>query len=188
MLFIQFSVGILWTVEWVLIVLVVGLVGLLGSILFTTLIYVLINALIDGLQVQPVDSLVHPNQGIHRSLTNGLLGWCVYGLICVLIGLGIGLMSDLMAGLTGGLAVGFGFGFRYGWWAVIQHYLLRLCLWRQGSMPLNYVRWLNTVCNLLLLQRAGNQYEFRHALLRDYLAHQTCSDGVALSTPPHTAE
>ena len=57
-----------------------------------------------------------------------------------------------------------------GWLACLRHYLLRWLLWFDGSIPWNYVRFLDYAVERLLLRKAGGGYIFMHRLLLDYLA------------------
>jgi energy-coupling factor transporter ATP-binding protein EcfA2 len=160
--------------------LVWGLVaGLIGG-LAAGLIGGLVVGLGGGFEEKPRDFSVqqtnYSNQGIHQSLCNGLvsglIGMLVGGLIS---GFSIWLFGGMDMGLRVGTIIGVGIGLLGGllggWIAALQHYTLRLVFWRQGKMPLNYVRFLNYAADLLLLERDGGIYRFRHPLLQDYFAN-----------------
>jgi tetratricopeptide (TPR) repeat protein/GTPase SAR1 family protein len=142
---------------------------------------------------QPVDVVTTsaPNQAIRRSLLNGFIVWVAGGLISgVLAGLffvlllvpflilGTELVVEPVSVLLTVLPAALGFGFissllgalAYGWGAAIQHYFLRLLLWREGVIPLNYIHFLCLCDDALLLQRDGAIFRFRHPLLQNYFA------------------
>jgi len=57
------------------------------------------------------------------------------------------------------------FGLIFGSLACIQHYVLRIILWRNGFAPLNYVRFLNCAVGRIFLRKVGGGYIFVHRLL-----------------------
>ncbi|WP_339137630.1 MAG: NACHT domain-containing protein [Candidatus Electrothrix sp. GW3-4] len=67
---------------------------------------------------------------------------------------------------------GIGSFFLLGTNEVLQHYLLRLCLWQEKQLPLRLVPWLAAVHQRKVLQRAGGSYHFLHKQLQEYLAKQ----------------
>ena len=71
------------------------------------------------------------------------------------------LVGGLLGGHVGGLIAGF---------ACIQHFTLRFILWRNGSIPWNYARFLNYATDRMFLQRVGGRYRFIHDLLREHFA------------------
>jgi hypothetical protein len=123
-----------------------------------------------------------PNQGIHRSagraLRVGLFFWLPYLLIFApasvhYIALGFGLVGALA----------------YGGYACLSHLALRLVLWRDGAMPLNYVRFLDYATERVFLIRAGGGYIFVHRLLQEYFAGLAAGaqrDLTRASGPPAT--
>ena len=143
-----------------------------------------------------------PNQGIRRSALNGL----VFGFVStVVVGLVVGLsvvlqtylnglagygpsivLSDvpsavlnieLPTGILVGLSAGLMVGLLNGGLASLRHYVLRFLLWRSGSMPWNYPRFLDTAYDQILLRKVGGGYIFLHRLLLDYFADlETGSD------------
>ena len=58
----------------------------------------------------------------------------------------------------------------YGGRACVQHYVLRIMLWRNGSAPLNYVRFLDYAAERIFLRKVGGGYIFVHRLLLEYFA------------------
>jgi hypothetical protein len=130
---------------------------------------------------------LQPNQGIRNSIRYslffglffgvafGLLFGLIYGPILFLI-LGDAYRSSfpansgLIYGLSDGMIVGSFFWLLSGGIACVQHTLLRLLLWRRGSIPWNYVHFLNYASDLGLLHRIGGGYIFFHRLLQEYFA------------------
>lgn len=114
------------------------------------------------------------NQGIKQSAiisgvvapTLGLLVGGVAGLLAGYISSpSYGWLAGLVAGLVSCLAIAL-----YPGLACIQHFMLRLLLYRSGAIPWNYARFLNYATSRLLLQRWGGRYQFRHDLLQDHFA------------------
>jgi hypothetical protein len=58
-----------------------------------------------------------------------------------------------------------------GGFAVLQHYLLRLMLWRRG-LPWNWSRFLDYAAERIFLQKVGGGYQFIHRYLQEYFASQ----------------
>jgi len=50
------------------------------------------------------------------------------------------------------------------------HFSLRLILYRNGSIPWNYARFLDYCTKRLFLQRVGGRYRFIHRLLQEHFA------------------
>ncbi|MGK7900736.1 MAG: NACHT domain-containing protein [Hormoscilla sp.] len=114
------------------------------------------------------------NQGIKQSAiisgvvapTVGLLVGGIAGLLTGYIsGPSHGWLAGLVVGLVSCLAIAL-----YPGLACIQHFMLRLLLYRSGAIPWNYARFLNYATSRLLLQRWGGRYQFRHDLLQDHFA------------------
>ena len=125
----------------------------------------LMGELIEELDISEIKSILEiesknfANQGIWNSLKNGL----IVGLIFGLVGLMYGLNYGLIFGLIGGLG------------SVIQHFTLRLILYRNCSIPWNYAKFLEHAANLRFIQRVGGRYRFMHDLLRKYFAQMPSS-------------
>ena len=68
----------------------------------------------------------------------------------------------LMIGLAAATAHGFN--------DLFKHLTLRLLLWAQHSVPLNYARLLDAATDAVLLQKVGGGYTFRHRLLQEHFA------------------
>ena len=124
---------------------------------------------------------VVPNQGIRRSARNslvlGLISTAIVWLVCGLsIGLSEGLSyryrlsAVLSFGLIIGLSAGLLAGLLNGGLACLRHYVLRFLLWRAGSVPWNYPRFLDYAAERILLRKVGGGYIFVHRLLLEYFA------------------
>lgn len=167
---------------------IAGLAG--GLALWIALICVigLVGGLVGGLSPMqmPERVLLSPNEGIWRSGRRGLIAVLLFA---VIVGLGAGLIVSLFGtslqnavyGLIFGLILGSGAGLifglafnlvggRTGIAAFLQHFVLRLFLWRLGLLPWHLVAFLDELTARLLLRKVGGSYIFVHRLLRDVLA------------------
>lgn len=150
----------------------------------------LVGGLVGGLSpTQMPDRIsLSPNEGIWRSGRRGLIAVLLFilivgftsGLLVNLLGASLdmlvdGLILGLIFGALGGLVLGLAFnrvGGRTGIAAFLQHFVLRLFLWRLGLLPWHLVAFLDEATERLLLRRVGGSYMFVHRLLRDMLATQ----------------
>ena len=122
--------------------------------------------------------------GLRFGLLGGLLGGLIFGLIGGLI---FGPVEGLIFGLSVGLSFGLSFGLRtgpeeLGGRTVIQHYILRYLLARQGVLPYPFsarklVAYLDAMTARMLLRRVGGGWVFIHRYLLEHLA--------ALYNPEH---
>ena len=123
-----------------------------------------IYALLRGLTAPTIESGSIPNQGIWQSAKNALifflLGATGLGLVAFILGLPI--LSGAITGLLFGV---FGAG-----QACIKHFALRVVLYCNGYIPLNYARFLNWATEHILLQKVGGGYIFIHRLLLEHFA------------------
>ena len=138
--------------------------------------------------------LVRPNEGIRRSARNSLFAGCLFGAIG---GLASGLAFGLVGRLAGWPILGTGFAIVLGMVfalqfamirggiACIEHYLLRWRLWRLGSLPWQYVRFLDYATERILLRKVGGGYMFAHRLLLEYFAALPTRGEVPTSTKGH---
>jgi eukaryotic-like serine/threonine-protein kinase len=120
--------------------------------LVTVLVVGLVGGLVGGLVTGLVGGLVG---GIGGGLVGGLLG-----------GLSVGLVIGLVTGLVGGLGGRLYAGGR----ACLMHLALRLLLVRSGSIPWNYVKFLDYATERILLRKVGAGYTFIHRMLLEYFA------------------
>ncbi|NTV68236.1 MAG: hypothetical protein HGB06_11310, partial [Chlorobaculum sp.] len=112
-----------------------------------------------------------PNEGVHRSLNKAIFFVFLLGGFSVLVfGLIFVTFDALNEGLFLGLFVGLLAGMELGGYAVIQHYVLRLLLWREGFAPLRYVHFLDHAADLLFLRKVGGGYIFVHRMIMEHFA------------------
>jgi hypothetical protein len=133
-----------------------------------------------------------PNQGIRRSLYNsaimGIISSAIIGIVTILtdcplywfgswlgqgipssapdFGLNYWLFCGLLAGVFGGILACIVMGGR----TTLQHYVIRLLLWRSHTFPLRVAQFLDDATARFLLRRVGGGYQFTHRLLLDHLA------------------
>ncbi len=158
-----------------------GLISALGlgqiPILILVLILVLMPVLSDGIKIANIATKTIPNQGIYRTVWNAGIMGLITGLI---LGLILGLIA-VIYGEKGVLSFGLGIGLILGVIAVtvgsskacIQHLTLRLILYRNGSIPWNYARFLDYASDRIFLQKVGGGYIFIHRLLLEHFAQRS---------------
>lgn len=169
-------------------ILIAGLVGLLVEDLamegleFLNLLIVsglasgLVGVLMAGMYSVPIVTKRHPNQGIKSAARNS-------SVLCTLCGVIGGLIGGITGGLEGGITGGrtgiysgvitlllFGESFGGGLEVVIQHFVLRAFLIRNGSAPKNYALFLKHAVKHRLIQKTGGRYRFIHDLLRKHFS------------------
>ncbi|NEU80970.1 NACHT domain-containing protein [Nostoc sp. UIC 10630] len=157
------------------IAIVIGATNKLVGVTTVLIILLLFTGLSVGFYASEVQEKKIPNQGIWKSLRYAVISGLITGLIGSLI-LGIG--GWLINGLTFGLKIGLGtffigglyLGLTFGGLTCIQHFTLRLILYRNGYIPWNYARFLDYCTERLFLQRVGGRYRFIHKLLQDHFA------------------
>ena len=155
--------------------LVFGLVNGLVVGLVSWLVVGLVFSLVKGLSVGEIETRDIPNQGIHRSAWNALGGGLGFGLVGGLVGglayrLFSGLVGGLVFGLFSGLVGGLVVGLNTGGQACLKHLVLRLLLVRSGSIPWDYVKFLDYAAERILLRKVGGGYIFIHRMLLEYFA------------------
>ncbi|KAM3100244.1 hypothetical protein ACKFKG_01685 [Phormidesmis sp. 146-35] len=146
--------------------------------------------LVIGLIIGPIGGLIgaskseiatrtRPNQGMFSCAKNVIL---ITGVSLVLALLIQGFLSHFISQvlskaetarvLASSLACLIWFSFQAGGGqACIQHFSLRLILFRTRAIPWNYARFLNYATERMFLQRIGGRYRFMHKLLQDHLAN-----------------
>jgi hypothetical protein len=125
--------------------------------------------------LQPGDWLRRSSHRWHYRVIFGLIYGLILGLIFALI---CGLTWDLIYGLILGLILGLLYGldpilFVFLWGggqACIQHFVLRLVLYRAGQIPWNFVSFFQQTEERLLIQRTGGSYIFIHRYLQEHFA------------------
>lgn len=152
-----------------------GLESGLVSALFSYLYLQLWRSLEAGLSSGLLDEheLIRPNEGIWRSARNSTFVALFAGLVIAFwvwffsrLGFYFFFSNALLTGLATGLVVWLPSGGD----AWIGHFILRLFLWYDGSVPWNYSRFLDYAAERILLRKVGGGYIFIHRLLLDYFA------------------
>ena len=187
---------VFWLHTAVIIGLTVGLVGGLG--------YGLAVGLVAGLSFGEIETRALPNEGIHRSARQAVVVGLLSGVFITLaLGLAAGLAGGLIfglidgpaGGLVFGLILGTGLGAAFGLFggcfaglkagggAFIKHFVLRLWLIRSGSIPLNYVKFLDFAADRMLLRKVGGGYMFIHRMLLEWFAERCVKPGESAQMP-----
>jgi hypothetical protein len=123
----------------------------------------------------PVETITAPNQGIHKALRNAAILACTIGPIGMLaawryahgnpyefamLAISLGLIAAMLGGQRSGQVL-------------IQHFVLRVILWRNRCIPWNYARFLEFAVQRMFLRRAGGGYLFLHRSFMEHLAEKT---------------
>ncbi|MEO1184201.1 MAG: hypothetical protein AAFX46_05565 [Cyanobacteria bacterium J06636_27] len=133
----------------------------------------LIIALLSGINETELPNKQYANQAIKKSAKNILSISFIGSPILILfisiirpITLTINTFSLILCGLglTTLLSIGFA-GI-----PVIQHFLLRLILWKNGSIPWNYARFLKYADERKLINQVGGRFTFIHDKLQEHFA------------------
>ena len=186
--------------------LIVGLIAGLIVGLITGGSYWLLVGLFQGISTANLleEQRAVPNQGIQRSIRNGLLlglisagiGSLLGGLFITLIiavpnelfrhvlVVGYGMSYGPLFGLAVGLLVVLLMG-GLAWW---RHWVLRILLWRDGNLSWHTVQMLDETTRHILLRKAGGGYRFIHDLFRDYLASSDTSPTASSTAWPSSDE
>jgi eukaryotic-like serine/threonine-protein kinase len=131
--------------------------------------------LIEGLTVGEIEARVAPNQGIRRSASNALkvgIGmWIIGGwMLTIVLWLRWDAFWSLNVGLGGGFVLILIGGLLYGGLACLQHAVLRFILWRNATLPLRLVPFLDYCADRIFLRKVGGGYIFVHRLLMEHFA------------------
>ena len=158
--------------------LLVGLVGIpIGGLVYGSIIGIaggFLGGLVGGFRGPNIQKTIKPNQSIWKSAQHALVLCISFGMIggClnVLITIKYGLNEAIIIGLLGGLGYGVLAGLIGGGTACLQHFSLRLMLYRIGYVPWNYAHFLDYATERLFLQKVGGGYIFMHRTLLEYFA------------------
>jgi transcriptional regulator with XRE-family HTH domain len=124
------------------------------------------------------------NEGIRRAWRNALFAACLFGPIGGLTSGGTSALAFALAGVPGWLILGAGLAFvltiacsyqifmLFGGIALIEHYVLRWCLWRKGLLPWKSIAFCNHAVERVFLNRWGRGYKFIHTLLEEHFANR----------------
>jgi hypothetical protein len=146
--------------------------GLAGGLFFT-----LRSELSQGQLTERL--MLSPNEGIRRSIKNGLLigllSGLLFGVAMLPVSLGrqdINIEPRIEMSIELGFAMCFVLMFMMirGLGAAVQHYVLRFWLARSSIFPWRAIPFLEDATARILLQRVDGGYSFIHHLLLDYCA------------------
>jgi hypothetical protein len=154
------------------------------------LLWLLLGGFYTGLagDLMPEGGRITPNEGMHRSVRNGLLvGLAASGIAWVTVVAGAatagGSSFAIRAAGTYALFDGISWmvlgGLLYGGAAWLQHATIRVLMALEGSLPLRAVEFLEDAESRALLRRSGGGYVFVHDLFRDHLASTAGGSGPA---------
>ncbi len=151
--------------------------GMGGVVLLSGLLYFSLSS---GVQNKTLDKRerIVPNQGIWRSACKGLY-FCLltgaFAFICawLIISSVAGMAMGWLCALTAGFLCGIVKGWFSDWRACMRHLGLRVLLWRAGSIPRNYIRFLDYAVERIFLRKTGGGYIFIHRQLLEYFARLT---------------
>jgi hypothetical protein len=161
---------------------VLGLVGVLDSVLVGGVLLGLGVALVDwldcGFQIRSVTDQSATSRSIRRSMQGGLAIALPAGIMTLF---GYGVSRFYIHGASNGLEVFLAFMYvgifvtiplalLNGGQVAFRHYITRFFLWRLQVAPLRYERFLNEATERLFLIRHGGSYEFLHITFRNYMA------------------
>ena len=123
--------------------------------------------LLGGVSGKRTEAQNRPNEGIRIAAKNGAMA---FALVALPIGVITAVTVNLPSGLYTGLMIGLAAATAHGFNDLFKHLTLRLLLWAQHSVPLNYARLLDAATDAVLLQKVGGGYTFRHRLLQEHFA------------------
>lgn len=144
---------------------------------YEIIIFILVGVSLGGFRIRK-DSIdpkqAKPNEGIKRSLRYTVITFCSlvfagifvvwvmdfsfqWNPVLICLGLAVGLLGGLGANESSGVVC-------------IQHYTLRLMLYRKNYIPLDYVSFLDYASDRIFLQKVGGGYIFVHRMLLEHFA------------------
>ncbi|HSH04824.1 MAG TPA: protein kinase [Anaerolineae bacterium] len=130
---------------------------------------------IGGIRRDRIDTRTYPNQGVWLGIRNGTLVSLTIGAIFYIYFWLFSPYYDLSSDyfrpfMTLAVIVGTFIGYAG---SFLEHFLLRILLWRQKAIPWQYISFLEQAVNLGFLRKVGGGYIFMHRLLQEYFAQQT---------------
>ncbi|NET67481.1 MAG: NACHT domain-containing protein [Moorea sp. SIO1G6] len=160
-----------------LILLIYGRIEVLNEVLIILLIILLILVLLGSLlqlREEEVKTRNKPNQGIKESAKNTVIISIIIFTVTLLSLVLLTLVSpqniEPVSMLICASGMAMLFGFLVAGIPVIQHFVLRLILWRSGSIPWDYAHFLSYATERRLIKQVGGRYRFIHDLLREHFA------------------
>jgi NACHT domain len=152
---------------------IVGLIiGLTFSLIFC-LYYGSLSLLIHDIQIR-----TRPNQGIRNSMRNTRIISTISVFLMLLLYIIFACFLPMLVSqrwttyiITGVLPQPFITSFIYGGGlACVQHFTLRLVLYRANRIPWNFVEFFNQAEDRLFMKRSGGSYSFIHRYLQEHFA------------------
>jgi hypothetical protein len=139
-----------------------------------------------GVVQKEIDTGTSPNEGIVRSLRNGVVYGSFFGIgacfaVMIVLSPIFWSIGDKSFVAQAALAVSVGAGvvgcLLHGGSAVVKHVVVRCLLALERSAPLRYAKFLNFACDRILLRRRGNGFRFQHDLFLKHFASQSAPSG-----------
>lgn len=127
----------------------------------------LLSVLLGGLRGNRLPTTHTPNQGIRLSGRSAL---AAASLFAIIMSLATTIFWGSTFGVLAGLVAAWIAGALYGAGSVINHFLLRLWLFRLGRLPRHYPAFLDEAANRVILNKVGGGYMFIHRLLQEHFA------------------
>lgn len=117
----------------------------------------------------------YPNKGIFRTLLTTIamtiLSILCWFLVLIFLDLKTGREADIINVITQSVKLGLLSRLTSeGGNALVQHFSLRLVLYRRGRMPWNYAKFLTEASQTGILKQSGGSFRFYHDKLREHLA------------------
>jgi Na+/proline symporter len=163
--------------------------GLINALVLSLIFEVLggvISGFVDGIAGQRITETTKPNQGIQQAVVNSVIMFVfvsVFFAACLLLFFALLSLypNQYVANLPPALrtpifalnilfSIGALLGFLVFGKTFIKHLILRILLWFEKSVPLNYSRFLNYAVDCIFLKRVGGGYIFVHRLLLNHFA------------------
>jgi eukaryotic-like serine/threonine-protein kinase len=163
--------------------------GLINALVLSLIFEVLggvISGFVDGIAGQRITETTKPNQGIQQAVVNSVIMFVfvsVFFAACLLLFFALLSLypNQYVANLPPALrtpifalnilfSIGALSGFLVFGKTFIKHLILRILLWFEKSVPLNYSRFLNYAVDCIFLKRVGGGYIFVHRLLLNHFA------------------
>jgi phospholipase C len=144
---------------------------------------------------ESVEARQKPNQGTRDSVKNSLILLMAGLVLGLTFGLALGLLygyfdDDLFEAVVPGLISGAALGLLCGLVAGLvggglfaaKQFVLRFIFWMCGSVPINYVSFLDFATERLFLRKVGGGYIFVHRSILEYFAEAAWTDGQTESS------
>ncbi len=145
----------------------------LSSGLITGLVSGLIIGLMAGIDGTELLNKNYANQGIKESAKNTLMLNCIALPLLILLILNLSIQFaniNTLELILFSLGLTILLNIAFGGIPVIQHSILRFILWKNGSIPWNYARFLKYADERKLINQVGGRFTFIHDKLQEHFA------------------